>query len=219
MSGNQVEPEATAREKYSAAGGFDMGSFEAFGFSPVIVETLRVAANHSVAANTWPSYATAERHIARAEKVTGVNITFPFSLKSLLAYVGFLLAPKVDGGRGLQGKSVEKYLSAIRLLHMQKGFFEPYIRPEIIKQITRGAVIRDQVAKRMEGKAEKMAMTVELMYKLKISLLDSRFSKSRRRIIWVSSTLCWSGALRVHEILARETTKFEFGAMHMRGSS
>ena len=196
-----------------------MGSFEAFGFFPVIVETLRVAANHSVAANTWASYATAERHIARAEKVTGVNITFPFSLKSLLAYVGFLLAPKVDGGRGLQGKSVEEYLSAIRLLHMQKGFFEPYIRPEIIKQITRGAVIRDQVAKRMEGKAEKMAMTVELMYKLKISLRDSRFSKSRRRIIWVSSTLCWSGALRVHEILARETTKFEFGAMHMRGSS
>ena len=131
---------------------------------------MRVAANHSVAANTWPSYATAERHIARAEKVTGVNITFPFSLKSLLAYVGFLLAPKVDGGRGLQGKSVEEYLSAIRLLHMQKGFFEPYISPEIIKQITRGAVIRDQVAKRMEGKAEKMAMTVELMYKLKISL-------------------------------------------------
>ena len=105
-----------------------------------------------------------ERHIARAEKVTGVNITFPFSLKSLLAYVGFLLAPKVDGGRGLQGKSVEEYLSAIRLLHMQKGFFfEPYISPEIIKQITRGAVIRDQVAKRMEGKAEKMAMAVELM--------------------------------------------------------
>lgn len=155
-----------------------MGSFEAFGFFPVIVETLRVAANHSVAANTWASYATAERHIARAEKVTGVNITFPFSLKSLLAYVGFLLAPKVDGGRGLQGKSVEEYLSAIRLLHMQKGFFEPYIRPEIIKQITRGAVIRDQVAKRMEGKAEKMAMTVELMYKLKISLRDSRFSKA-----------------------------------------
>ena len=63
-----MEPEATAREKYSAAGGFDMGSFEAFGFFPVIVETLRVAANHSVAANTWASYATSERHIA-----------FPFS--------------------------------------------------------------------------------------------------------------------------------------------
>ena len=63
-----MEPEATAREKNSAAGGFDMGSFEAFGFSPVIVETLRVAANHSVAANTWASYATAERHIAMGRK-------------------------------------------------------------------------------------------------------------------------------------------------------
>ena len=77
-----MEPEATAREKYSAAGGFDMGSFEAFDFFPVIVLTLNVAANHSVAANTWASYAMAERHIARAEKVTGVNITFPFSSKS-----------------------------------------------------------------------------------------------------------------------------------------
>ena len=85
LSGNWVEPEATARGKFSAAGGFDMGSFEAFGISPVIVETFAVAANTSVAANTWASYATAERHIARAEKVTGVNIAFPFSLKSLLA--------------------------------------------------------------------------------------------------------------------------------------
>ena len=72
-----MEPEATAREKYSAAGGFDMDSFEAFGFFPVIVKTLRVAA-----ANTWASYAMAERLIARAEKVMGVNITFPFSSKS-----------------------------------------------------------------------------------------------------------------------------------------
>ena len=72
-----MEPEATAREKYSAAGGFDMGSFEAFGFFPVIVETLRVAANHSVAANTWASYATAERHIARAEKGDGGEYYIP----------------------------------------------------------------------------------------------------------------------------------------------
>ena len=140
-----------------------MGSFEGFGFTPAIVMALQEASNHSVAATTWASYATAERHIARAEKHSGVQITFPFSLKSVLAYVGFLLCPKEEGGRGLQGKSVEKYLSALRLIHMQKGFFEPYIRPEIIKQITRGACNRDQIVKRMEGKAEKMAMTPEIM--------------------------------------------------------
>lgn len=163
MAGNQIEPEPTARSKYSEKGGFSQESFKGFGFTPAIVEALREAANHSVAGPTWASYATAERHIARAEKHTGVKITFPFSLKSTLAYVGFLLCSKEEGGRGLQGKSVEKYLSALRLIHMQKGHFEPYMRPEVIKQITKGACNRDQVMKRMEGKAEKMAMTPELM--------------------------------------------------------
>ena len=55
---------------------------------------------------------------------------------------------------------------------MQKGHFEPYIRPEIIKQITRGACNRDQIIKRMEGKAEKLAMTPELMQGIANSLKD-----------------------------------------------
>lgn len=163
MAGHQIEPEPTARAKYSERGGFNQESFESFGFTPAIVKALGEAANHSVAGQTWASYQTAERHIARAEKHTGVKITFPFSLRALLAYVGFLLCSKEEGGRGLQGKSVEKYLSALRLIHMQKGYFEPYIRPEIIKQITRGACNRDQIIKRLEGKAEKMAMTPEIM--------------------------------------------------------
>ena len=163
MAGIQIEPEPTARAKYSGMGGFGQEAFGGFGFTPAIVEALRDAASHSVAETTWSSYATAERHIARAEKHSGVKITFPFSLKSTLAYVGFLLCSKEEGGRGLQGKSVEKYLSALRLIHMQKGHFEPYIRPEVIKQITRGACNRDQVMKRMEGKAVKVAMTPEIM--------------------------------------------------------
>ena len=162
-AGGQIEPEPTARAKYSGEGGFTQDSFASFGFTPAIVKALGEAANHSVAGQTWASYATAERHIARAERHSGVRITFPFSLKSLLAYVGFLLCSKEEGGRGLQGKSVEKYLSALRLIHMQKGYFEPNIRPEIIKQITRGACNRDQIIKCMEGKAEKMAMTPEIM--------------------------------------------------------
>lgn len=209
MTGNQIEPEPTAREKYSGIGGFGQDSFKRFGFTPDIIKALGEAANHSVAGQTWASYQTAERHIARAEKHTGVQITFPFALKSTLAYIGFLLCPKDEGGRGLQGKSVEKYLSALRLLHMQKGHFEPYLRPEVIKQITRGACNRDQIIKRMEGKAEKMAMTPEIMCSLKKCLKESRFTTSRKRIIWAACTLCWSGALRVHELLSKEPGKFD----------
>ena len=75
-----MEPEPTARGKYSVLGGFTQESFGGFGFPLAIVKALGEAANHSVAGTTWASYATAERHIARAEKFSGVKITFPFNL-------------------------------------------------------------------------------------------------------------------------------------------
>lgn len=53
-------------------------------------------------------------------------------------YVGYLLAAKESNGRGLKEKSVEKYVSGLRLIQMRKGFFEPWVRHEIIKQILRG---------------------------------------------------------------------------------
>ena len=74
-----------------------------------LVET----ANHALAKTSWKSYGTAERHIDRVQKMTGVRMTFPFGIKQTLAYIGYLLAPRDKGGRGLQGKSVEKYLSAL----------------------------------------------------------------------------------------------------------
>ena len=57
-------------------------------------------------------------------------------------YVGYLLAAKESNGRGLKEKSVEKYVSGLRLIQMRKGFFEPWVRHEIIKQILRGAANR-----------------------------------------------------------------------------
>ena len=44
---------------------------------------------------------------------------------------------------------------------------------------------------------------------LKQCLRDSSFSTSRKRIIWAACTLCWSGALRVHELLSKEPARFD----------
>ena len=203
VSGVQKEPTPTARPKYSTKGGYSAKSFARLGLPASIVVPLMQAANHSLAANTWTSYATAERHIARVEKATGVRLTFPFSLKSTLAYVGYLLSPKSEGGRGLQGKSVEKYLSALRSIHMLKGHFDAWLRPEIVKEITKGAATRDQLNKRLQGKTGKHAMTPEIMWELKQRLSKSNITKSKRRIIWAVSTICWAGAFRIHELLAR----------------
>ena len=47
------------------------------------------------------------------------------------------------------------------------------------------------------------------MSSLKQCLRDSGFTTSRRRIIWAACCLCWSGALRVHELLSKEASKFD----------
>ena len=96
------------------------------GLPTSVVTPLVEAANHSLAATTWASYGTAERHIQRVEKFAGIRMTFPFTVKSMLAYAGFLLAPKTEGGRGIQGKSVEKYFSCLRMSHMMRGHFSPW---------------------------------------------------------------------------------------------
>ena len=130
-------------------GGFSRETFVALNLPDMVIAPLVEAGNNSLAATTWASYQTAQKHVDRASKATGVNLTFPFDLSSMLIYVGYLLAPKQKNGRGLKGKSVEKYLSALRMIQLKKGFFEPWVRPEIVKQVLKGASNRDQLVKRM----------------------------------------------------------------------
>ena len=218
MTGNRNEPTPTAVSKYSGQGAFSRGSFNDFGLPQALVRTLTTNANHSLAANTWASYATAERHLNRAERVTGVTMQVPLSLRSTLAYVAYLLSPKSEGGRGLKGVSVEKYLSALRVMHMKKGYFEPWFRPEIVSLITRGAKQRDQVFKRLSGKNTKMAMTPQLMWELKKQINGARLPISRKRIIWATATIAFAGSLRIHELLAREQTKFDQNSVMLAGA-
>ena len=209
LSGTFIKPTPTAIAKYSAKGGFSKETFRRFGLSPELEETLISNASFSLSARTWTGYGTAERHLARVEKATGMKLDFPLSLQSTLAYIAYLLCPKAKGGRGLKGVSVEKYISALRMVHMQRGFFEPWIRPEIVKLCIRGAKHRDQIVKRLAGKAGKHAMTPQLMWKLKQQLNRAALTLQRKRIIWATATICFAGSLRIHELLARETRRFD----------
>ena len=132
--------------------------------------------------------------------------------------MAYLLCPRPEGGRGLKGVSVDKYLSALRMIHMKRGHFEPWLRPEIISLITRGAKQRDQVLKRLSGKVSKHAMTPELMWRLKLQLNRAKLPISRKRIIWATATSAFAGSLRVHEILSREQTKFDPNSVMLEGA-
>ena len=167
---------------------------------PVLVE----AANHSLATNTHRSYKTAMNHIKRVEAATGHRLTFPFSVSSLLTYVGWLLED-----RKVSAETVDKYLSGVRMAHMQRGFFSPWLKPEIVRTVITGAANKKQLKRRMEGKVGRRPITPELMKTIKLELKKMKMTTSRKRVIWLCATLCWAGAFRVHEILSREKTTFD----------
>ena len=200
----QKEPTNTARAKYSTKGGFTSSSFAQLGLAPSLVLPLMQCANFSLAANTWKSYQTAERHIKRAEEHAGHKLVFPFSLKSTFIYMAYLLDV-----RKISGVTLEKYQSAIRMVHMQKGFFSPWLRPEIVKQIVSGAQNRDQLIQRMSGKQQRQPITINLLKTLKFRVKEANWSKAKKRLVWLICTLAWAGAFRIHELLAREAMHYD----------
>ena len=133
MPGNQNEPTPTLKPKYNYKGGFSTRTFQSHKIPHSLIETLVEAANHSLSTNTHKSYKTAVNHIKRVENATGKRLTFPFSVASTLTYVGYLLKE-----RNVTAVTLEKYMSGIRMCHLQHGVFSPWIKPEIVKTILTG---------------------------------------------------------------------------------
>ena len=72
-AGIGIEPSADAVEKYSSNRGFSLETFGDLELPQMVVGPLAEAWNFSVAATMWASYATAEHHISRVDKATGVE--------------------------------------------------------------------------------------------------------------------------------------------------
>lgn len=203
-AGPLIEPTPTIKPKYNAGGGFTTKSFSKHGIPTTIVRTLVEAANHSLSSNTHRTYKTAVNHIRRVEAYTGRKLVFPFTAGSTLTYIGYLIQE-----RNVGAASLEKYLSAIRMYHMQQGHFSPWLRPEVVKNIITGTANRRQIINRMNNKRGRLPVTPEILKVLKINLKSSKWTKSRKRTIWLCCTLCWAGAFRIHEILSREKDQFD----------
>ena len=161
------------------------------------------ALNHSLAANTWRSYRTAENHLARIKKELGIDIRFPFTPEASLTFIGYLLSRK------LSASTVQKYMSAIRMVHMTRGEFAPWLLPDVVKSVLTGAANRDQLRKRMEGKKGRLAVLPKEMRMLWEQLKMSKLARHIKRLIWVSATWCFAGAFRVHEILSRTPHSYD----------
>ena len=64
-----MNPVATGRMKFSCKGGYSKTSFKNMRVPPSVVTALVLALNYSVAANTWKTYGSVEKHILTMEKL------------------------------------------------------------------------------------------------------------------------------------------------------
>lgn len=197
-------PKISRTQKYSKNGGYSTKTFEKYRLPPSIVTTLITAANHSLAKSTWKSYRTAENHIRKCEKQTGIKLRFPFGTKETLTYIGWLLK-----FRKVSANTVEKYMSGIRLAHLKSGFVVPALKPEIVKAVIEGAAQAERVKERLENKAERLAVTPATLKLIKHELKKSNLPIIRKRLIWLVCTLAFNGSFRIGELLANDNMHYD----------
>ena len=195
---------ATFNTKYCARGGFSTRVLANVRGPPELVQALADMLNCGVAANTWRSYKTAARHVERIRRDLGISLAFPMSVEDTLTYMGYL-----RNVRKVSGATLDKYLSGLRMAHLTRGVFTPWTRPEVLKLVVTGAQNRDQVVKRMSGKKGRLPVTPEMMRILRRRLSLSNLTTVKKRLVWLVACWCWSGAFRIHEILARERTTYD----------
>ena len=130
---------------------------------------LADALNHAVANNTWRSYQTAANHVTRISRELGITLVFPFSLEDTLTYLGYLISV-----RKVSGSTLEKYMSGLRMAHLTRGHFSPWIRPDVVKMMITGIQNKEQVRKRMEGREGRLPITPLMPRSLRNKLIEAR---------------------------------------------
>ena len=134
---------------------------------------------------------------------TGESLALPLDDTKVLTFVAWLLS------RGLQSRTISTYLSGIRQVHLAKGITLPSLRPELIKQLLTGAGNLDRIRNDLLKKPKRLPVTVSIMRILKMEKKHSNMCKERKLLLWTVATLCFNGAFRIHELLARTKRWFD----------
>ena len=194
---------ANGMTKYGPRGLYDKNSFSNLGLSLKMKEALAVVANHSLSHNTWSTYRTVQNLLGKCQMEMRVVFPFPMETSHVLKFVSWLFA------RRLKGSTVSAYLSGLRQIHLVKGFDEPVLRPALVKNIIGGKCHMDTICDRLSKRAKRMPVTVNILKLLKSTLNESKMNYGDKRLLWAVSVIAFSGAFRIHELLARKQGSFD----------
>jgi site-specific recombinase XerC len=160
-------------------------------------------ANYGLARSTQDTYQVAVNHLERCELDTGVCMSLPFDDKKVMEFMGWM------ENRGLRSRSMATYLSGVRAFHIASGYKDPFLRDPMVKLILKGQENFDRLQDRLEGKAGKLPVTLNVMKLLKKNLVKAAWSELEKRIFWAVAAVAWSGSFRIHELCSRKAAEFD----------
>ena len=182
-------------EKYGNKGLFISASFKNCAISEPDKKLLLEAANHSLSSRTWSSYKTVKNLLALCEVNTKKDLSLLLDQNKTLVFIAWLI------NRGLKARTINSYLSSLRMLHLSEGLTPPTLRTDLVKQVIEGRVHIDSTMGRLEAKPKRLPVTPTILKLIKLELKNSTLTKESKRLIWAVSSIAFSGGFRVGELL------------------
>ena len=188
-------PQPVARQKHSGIGGFALGTFLEHGIPLDLAPCLVEAGNFGLAATSWKTYETVSRHVIACQNDIGRRLPMPFSVGDVLTFLAWLVQR-----RGVRAKTVQVYLSGLRMLHFQSGFFEVQLQSQIVKHMIVGLKQKDLLRDKLEGKKGRLPVTLRVLRQIRVKLQRANLPLHRKRLIWAVCALGFSGSFRAAEV-------------------
>ena len=95
----------------------------------------------------------------------------PFDLEKTLNFVGYLIEE-----RDCSSKTIDSYLSAVRMAHLTQGLDCPHLRKPIIDLIIKGQAHHESLKPMLERKASRLPVTIDILKFLKHKLKKGRLA-------------------------------------------
>ena len=125
------------------------------------------------------------------------------STNQVLVFIAWLIK------RGLEGTTINSYVSGLRTIHLTKGIDNPALRPAIVSAIIDGRSHIDTIRNRLVKKPKRLPVTLAVLKLLRATLNKWSESDSMKLLVWTVSLICFFGGFRIHEILTKTQTVFD----------
>ena len=123
-----------------------------------ISENIRTVLSMGLSDSSWSKYKTSLNHLKRVEAETGVSMSLPLSDEKLLWFISYM-----DSQRNVESKTIDNYISGLRMLHISLGIHIPALRSPIVKLAIKGIDRRQKLKDELRSKKRRRAVTLPVL--------------------------------------------------------